>query len=535
MSLMRWITILLLFLLPFTAGGARRDDIYNRYVKMPSKELFFTANSKLQLNKPSNDTSLVCYTIIYNRYQDDAPVAEKQMMVETCMHLWSIYFYTYYDYPKCFEFIAKARDIAKSIQKPNPLIYLSFGAMYQTIAEESHNTPLNEKALGYYRQAFAVSQRLHDHLHMDMALTNVISVAHELMQTPSIAGEMRAYRRSNHGGLLYNYNLILYDAVSREEQGRKDAAIECYDRQIAMLGDNKQYSRLVYFTFVNKARALETMGRYRDAIAMMQKPREIAEQQNQKDLQLEVYDLLSALYNKVGDTRQYTSNREKYYQLKDTLTSYRQVASVNEMEFQQQMNTMSDEIRDISHRHAVQMTISIVASAVAAVILLLLFVVYRQNRRLRESNRQLYHQNVSMLKAEEEQRQLRRKANVTKVPEEGLVDSIVEVMENNDEIFQPGFSVERLASLVGSRYRYVSQVIHERFGCNFNTFLNEYRIKEACKRMNDTEHYGNLTIEAISSGVGFKSRTSFVTSFKRFTGLTPSEYQAQAKRENSYK
>lgn len=67
MSLMRWITILLLFLLPFTAGGARRDDIYNRYVKMPSKELFFIANSKLQLNKPSNDTSLVCYTIIYNR------------------------------------------------------------------------------------------------------------------------------------------------------------------------------------------------------------------------------------------------------------------------------------------------------------------------------------------------------------------------------------------------------------------------------------------------------------------------------------
>lgn len=108
-------------------------------------------------------------------------------------------------------------------------------------------------------------------------------------------------------------------------------------------------------------------------------------------------------------------------------------------------------------------------------------------------------------------------------------------MENNEEIFQPGFSIERLASLVSSKYRYVSQVIHERFDCNFNTFLNEYRIKEACKRMNDTEHYGNLTIEAISSGVGFKSRTSFVTSFKRFTGLTPSEYQAQAKRENSYK
>jgi AraC-like DNA-binding protein len=47
--------------------------------------------------------------------------------------------------------------------------------------------------------------------------------------------------------------------------------------------------------------------------------------------------------------------------------------------------------------------------------------------------------------------------------------------------------------------------------------------------MNDIENYGNYTIEAISASLGFKSRTTFVNSFKRETGLTPSEFQLLAR------
>ena len=36
------------------------------------------------------------------------------------------------------------------------------------------------------------------------------------------------------------------------------------------------------------------------------------------------------------------------------------------------------------------------------------------------------------------------------------------------------------------------------------------------------------TIEAIASGTGFKSRTTFVNAFKRETGLKPSEYLRMA-------
>ena len=185
--------------------------------------------------------------------------------------------------------------------------------------------------------------------------------------------------------------------------------------------------------------------------------------------------------------------------------------------------------------------------AVIAFFLLVVFLILQHNnRKLRRTNASLYQKNVEMLKAEEEKRQLERQLHSAKPQEEKyknsnldeltkneLMERILSIMESGGEIFSPDFSVERLATLTDSKYKYVSQVIHEKWGENFNSFLNSYRIKEACRRLGDVDHYGQLTIEAIATGVGFRSRTSFVTSFKRITGLTPSEYQRLAREEAS--
>lgn len=83
----------------------------------------------------------------------------------------------------------------------------------------------------------------------------------------------------------------------------------------------------------------------------------------------------------------------------------------------------------------------------------------------------------------------------------------------------------RLATLVGSNTRYVSQVINDDYGVNFRTLLNECRVKVAMKRMSDNEHYGIYTIKAISESVGYKSQANFIRVFTQYTGIKPSMYQ----------
>ena len=102
--------------------------------------------------------------------------------------------------------------------------------------------------------------------------------------------------------------------------------------------------------------------------------------------------------------------------------------------------------------------------------------------------------------------------------------SIQQNMENVEMISDEDFSLDRLSQLVDSNPKYVSQVINERMKCNFSTYLGRIRIAEICKRIADTDHYGNKTVEAIAQEVGIKSYSTFYRLFKKVTGLTPSQY-----------
>ncbi len=91
--------------------------------------------------------------------------------------------------------------------------------------------------------------------------------------------------------------------------------------------------------------------------------------------------------------------------------------------------------------------------------------------------------------------------------------------------YQENFSVDRLAEKIGVSQKRVSRALNIVFGKNFPTYLGEIRVREACRRLTDLEHYGHLTLEGIARGCGFKSRTNFIAVFKKSTGLNPSDYR----------
>ncbi|WP_187269495.1 helix-turn-helix domain-containing protein [Flagellimonas hymeniacidonis] len=71
---------------------------------------------------------------------------------------------------------------------------------------------------------------------------------------------------------------------------------------------------------------------------------------------------------------------------------------------------------------------------------------------------------------------------------------------------------------------YLSQIINKISGSNFSDFINVYRLNEA-KEMLTGPSFSNYTILAIGLEAGFNSKSAFYTAFKKYTGITPSEYR----------
>ena len=97
-------------------------------------------------------------------------------------------------------------------------------------------------------------------------------------------------------------------------------------------------------------------------------------------------------------------------------------------------------------------------------------------------------------------------------------------MEVGHPYLDPDLSLRELARQLKVHPNYLSQVINETQGQNFFTFINTYRV-EAFKARLLSSTAKHFTLLAHAYECGFKSKTTFNTTFRKLTGQTPSQYQ----------
>lgn len=107
---------------------------------------------------------------------------------------------------------------------------------------------------------------------------------------------------------------------------------------------------------------------------------------------------------------------------------------------------------------------------------------------------------------------------------EELLAKLLHVMAEKEPYTNYKVRIDDIADMVGTNTKYLSQVINEHFGKNFHTFLNDYRCSKVIT-MFKNPLYENYSIEGIAETCGFNSRSTFVASFKKFSGKLPSVYR----------
>lgn len=99
----------------------------------------------------------------------------------------------------------------------------------------------------------------------------------------------------------------------------------------------------------------------------------------------------------------------------------------------------------------------------------------------------------------------------------------LEKLMTEKQIFRnPNLKLQDVANEMNLSTHQLSQFLNDDIGKNFTQFVNEYRIDEACKLL---EINTLLSIEGIGDEVGFNSKSTFFTTFKKIQGVTPATYQ----------
>ncbi|OXB06622.1 DNA-binding protein [Flavobacterium plurextorum] len=89
----------------------------------------------------------------------------------------------------------------------------------------------------------------------------------------------------------------------------------------------------------------------------------------------------------------------------------------------------------------------------------------------------------------------------------------------------PNLSLKDVSEEINISSHQLSQFLNNNLGKNFTSYINEFRIDNACRIIASND---KLTLESVGYDVGFNSKSTFFAAFKKHTGTTPLNYQIQA-------
>lgn len=310
----------------------------------------------------------------------------------------------------------------------------------------------------------------------------------------------------------------------------------------------------VVSTYVGYGRALIAQKKYKSALEKLQIGKEISEKNITSLFRREVYLLLSACYDRLGEPKEALEYYKKY-----TAESFRLYNEDKERTEKELMVRYETEKRNkelaqknmLLQKEQNRVMALVGITFVVLIVVLLFYINYRRKNRL---YKQIVRESVDWLAKErqfskriaEQEKQLQELigkagavdggrysgSSLNKDSQQELFGRLERLMQNDQVYKNSLFTREKMAELLGTNRTYLSQTINEQTGLTFTHYMNKYRIEEARRILADPQD--DTPIKAIAVDLGFSSVTTFYTLFKAVVQMSPDQYRKHARslREN---
>lgn len=506
-----------------------------QWLKLPTDSLYHLGSYFLN-KKNCPDSAFLCYSIIIDRYHENKLKKGEIKLAVVAMHdMGLLYMRFYYDYMKANTYLLMGKDLAIKCNDSIDLslFSLTLGNLYLTNSVLSPESTDYNAIIGQYKRAFHNAIKVKNWKILQNISINLMNVAFGEDRLLEVDNELEEYNQLEipDSVLERNFCKALCHGMLLWHKGLQEQAIEVF--QALPISDNLPSYNSFELNYIKHEILYHALLKRNDSTAALAHIKEletIAIREGVPEALTDVYRYYYLYHRRQNNLALADKYELLWHRQRDKVIQQTHFNDMKDADFMMQMGKKDEQMRNQRRTlHLIE-----IFTLFALLMIALLAWLYR---RVQKSNRVLYHNNLALLAADEERRRAQQQKAAAKygnnLLDEDTMDELFErirqLMETSDEIYKEDFSVNRLAELLGVKQNYVSQAINSKSGKTFTSMLADYRIKEACQRMNDIVNYGHYSIEGIGKSVGYSSRPYFVQLFKKITGLTPSTYQKLAR------
>lgn len=516
-------------------GCSRRQTTYSHFRGLPIDSVAARGVSHLQVG--NTDSATLYLTAIPNMALDDGTPQQQRAAAASLCQAADLLTTASIDYVQAYEALLAARTLSEIAEADSLRAEIQF-----RLAGVNYMFHDYDKSSALIDSVFDESTR---HRWQNLVLKSISNI---IAKTFTSSGEYEKYLSQ-----MARFDTLRLTPSARERFVRhfRKAAEQNYRNDInATLQSLDSCNRYItpewddgqagYVLSSLRALLYRSLGRYPEAIACIR-----TWDKADPERQFRMYNGLWRCYEAMGEKDSAHLYAEKKYSVMDTVFNVARYGSLRSLELRTQMENDAKEYRVLQVKSDMHLLLFWVALGAAVVIALLLWRVLKARQRLLARNKELYRMYLEHRAGEQRLMELAMAKPNSDEPEKSpehdkygssalseaemleIVARCRAAIQQSEAPYNPGFGIDELAELTGINKRYISQSINGALGQNFPTFMAEVRVARACTLLTSPEGR-RLTMEGIAESVGFRSRSHFVTVFKRVTGLTPTDYQRAA-------
>jgi AraC-like DNA-binding protein len=236
--------------------------------------------------------------------------------------------------------------------------------------------------------------------------------------------------------------------------------------------------------------------------------------------------LRSKIYQRLNDTDNAAKYLQQYVAAKDSLDKSLISARIVQIQSENEYEFLRLKYVWIRTQRTLFILLTLAGIAVFATIVFQYSKIRQKNKRLVEITVDLtnrinspHFQETKALQDTSETHEFQQ----SDIKQHKLVDDFIRLVKSEELFLIHDISLQKISEKLVTNRTYLSKAINAELGQNFSCYINKLRIEAAIQSISTGKHEKS-GIKSLASDVGFVSRTTFISAFRKQTGMLPSTF-----------